>query len=628
MGRAASSWIALRALVAVAVSLVVALSGGTAHAQNEVVNSSPATGSQLEIAPDEIVIGFAEDLGDANSIVLSCEGDPVALSEPEVLDDGRTLSASVEDPIPNGTCTARWTASGVDGQASTDGVITFVLANAPVGTDAGVASTDDATSATVPAPSGSETDVSVPVDALDAVAAPEPDVVDMSVAGEGDASLWLARLLSTVGIAIFFGSLLVVTAAWPEGVEYLLTVRFLRAVWIFTLVTTVLFTALAAGAVTPDGGGIGPGSWLDLLDAGWAGRAVLIRLVLVIASAWVAFRPDRAIDPTTQLAALGVPGLATAMLGVSRTVGDLPALGVLMGVLHALAMAVWVGGAVLLARIVLSGPGEEDLVHAVRGFSRVSGPAIVVTIVTGIVQMVRLDGGALFQSGHGRVVVLKAVVVAVMIFVAIAARQFVAQRLNRAQQMTVPLSDRLRRAFGAEAAIGLVVLALSSWLLALDPPNVDAVETVDYDVRQTHLVEAAGLEIEIELTDDVVGLVGLRAVVRAPQEGLSDLAVVLTAPANELNLAGYRQPIPLAGVGTAVRDEDIGLPISVPGEWTVQVEVTTAASGSVASSPQPYLVADLDGSVASSPSTPPSVAIVTIPASDPPASDLPADDDG
>ncbi len=39
--------------------------------------------------------------------------------------------------------------------------------------------------------------------------------------------------------------------------------------------------------------------------------------------------------------------------------------------------------------------------------------------------------------------------------------------------MSVALSTRLRRAFGAEAAIGVVTLALSAWLLAFTPPNVD-----------------------------------------------------------------------------------------------------------------------------------------------------------
>ncbi len=135
------------------------------------------------------------------------------------------------------------------------------------------------------------------------------------------------------------------------------------------------------------------------------------------------------IDPVTQLAALGIPALAVATIGFSRTDMDLPILGVPLSIIHALAMAVWVGGVVLLARVVLAGPGEEDLVHAVRGFGRLSTLAIGTTIVTGIVQMVLLDGGDLFGTSHGRVMLLKTVVVAAMIFVAVSARQFVNQRL-------------------------------------------------------------------------------------------------------------------------------------------------------------------------------------------------------
>ena len=92
------------------------------------------------------------------------------------------------------------------------------------------------------------------------------------------------------------------------------------------------------------GNGLNPGGWLDLFDAGVAGQAALARLVLVIASAWVVLRPERVIDPTTQLPAIAIPTLAAVTLGLSRTAGDLAALGVIAGIAHALAMAVWIGG--------------------------------------------------------------------------------------------------------------------------------------------------------------------------------------------------------------------------------------------------------------------------------------------
>jgi copper transport protein len=599
----------------VALAAIVGLTPGSASAENSVVNSSPSNGAVLNVSPDEIVIGFADELGEDNTISVDCEAEPVTLPPPEVLDDGTTLSVEITDPLSSGTCTARWQVSNPDGEPDGRGVITFVVENAAPegGVDPDAAPDDAASTTTVastPTPTGDDTTGSA--------AADDPEIIDFSIAGQGNAAVWLTRLLSTLAIAVLFGSLVMITAAWPEGVEYLVTIKFLRAVWVIALISTLLFTGFAAASVTPDGGGspFNPSTWLDLIDAGWAGRAVLLRLVFLIASAWAAFRPERVIDPRTQLAALGIPGLCVAMIGISRTIGPLAGLGVVMGVLHALAMAVWVGGVVLLARVVLSGPGDEDLVHAVRGFSRISTPAIVVTILTGLVQMFRLDGGELFQSGHGRVLVLKTVVVAIMIFVAFSARQFVSQRLNRAQQMSIPLADRLRRAFGAEAAIGIVVLALSAWLLAFVPPNIDATPKVDYAVTQTHTDEADILDVRIRLTDDQIGLVGLEVEVRKPEENLAGLVVVFTAPPNDQNVGSIRQPVPLTEPGFAVRDEAIGLPISVAGDWTIQVTANTA-SGAVTSTAQIYTVFNLDGS---SPTTavtlPPTSLVEVVPTTD------------
>lgn len=609
-------------VVLLAIAAVVGLGAGEVSAENTVVNSSPSDGATLNVSPDEIVIGFADELGEANTISVDCEAEPVTLPRPEVLDDGTTLSVTIPDPLPRGTCTARWQVSNTDGEPDGRGVITFVIENAAPegGVDPDAAPDDSATATSVAAV---PTVAPVGGDGTDTGATDDPEIVDLSIAGRGNAAVWLTRFLSTLAIAVLFGSLVLITAAWPEGVEYLVTIKFLRAVWVIAMIATVLFTGFAAASVTPVGGGspFNPTTWLDLVDAGWAGRAVLLRLVFLIASAWAAFRPERVIDPTTQLAALGIPGLCAATIGISRTIGPLAGLGVVVGVLHALAMAVWVGGVVLLARVVLSGPGDEDLVHAVRGFSRISTPAIVVTIVTGLVQMFRLDGGELFQSGHGRVVVLKTVVVAVMIFVAFSARQFVSQRLNRAQQMSVPLADRLRRAFGAEAGIGVVVLAMSAWLLAFVPPNIDDAPTIDYAVTQTHTDESGVLDVQIRLTDDRVGLVGLEVEVREPQEDLSGLVIVFTAPPNDQNVGSIRQPVPLTGAGFAVRDEAVGLPISVAGDWTIQVEANTA-SGAVSSTPQVYSVFNLDGTAPTTAVTLPPTSLVEVVPTEVPTSDV------
>ena len=407
--------------LAVGLAAAFALLPGAAHAENSVVGSSPEDGSGIGDSPAEIQITFAEELGEVNTMVVECNTELSTIGRPRVGDDGLTLSAEVVEPLPRGTCVVRWGVSNTDGEPNGVGNITFTVENEP----AVVETTVPDTAADGTAPSGTATDGPTTGDgtAPDGSSSDNDEVADLAEVDAGQGPLWLGRLLSVFGIAVLFGSLVVIAAAWPEGVEYLLTVRFVRGAWIVAFVGTVLYLAAATAAVTDGslGSSLSPLAWLDLLDAGTAGIAALARIVFVLAAAWVAFRPDRVIDPVTQMMALGVPGLAVVTIGFSRTDTDFAIASIAMGVLHALAMAVWVGGVVLLARVVLAGPGEEDLVHAVRGFARLSNVAIGVTILTGIVQMVILDSGDLFGSSHGAVVLLKTVVVAVMVFVAMSA---------------------------------------------------------------------------------------------------------------------------------------------------------------------------------------------------------------
>ena len=610
--RPAPLQLAIGAILALCAFLVATVSGSAVAApagENTVVSSSPSDGAVLDVSPPAIIINFSQPVGEANTISVTCDAEILTLppGPPLIGDDGLSLTVDLtENPLPSGTCTIRWSVVDEDGAANGSGVITFVISNDTVTTIA----TDDAdtsTSAPAPAPTSDDTSSATITNAV--------PVSDFSVSGGGQGPVWLGRLLSTLAIAVLFGSLVTITTAWPEGVEYLVTIRFLRGAWIVAVIGTVLFTAAATAAVTDEGIGSGfsPANWGELADAGWAGRAVLARLLLVIACVWVAFRPDRAIDPTTQLAALGVPALATATIGFSRTVGDGAALGVAVGVVHAVAMAIWIGGVILLARVVLSGPGEEDLVHAVRGFSRVSIGAIIITIVSGFVQLVRLDGGDLFSSGHGRVLLLKSVVVAAMVFLAISARQIVGQRLARMHDMSVPMAGRLRRAFGAEAGIGVVTLAASAWLLAFTPNSIDDTPRIPYEVNAPISIEQNGeeaLDLVLRLTDDRVGLVGMEVDVRSPDSGLSGLTITFVAPPNDLTIGSIVQPLPLTGAGVAVRLQPVGLPFIVAGDWTVRIDANTPL-GPV-STEETLVVRNEDGSVPTTEVTLPSVNTVVV----------------
>jgi copper transport protein len=271
-------------------------------------------------------------------------------------------------------------------------------------------------------------------------------------------------------------------------------------------------------------------------------------------------------------------------------------------------MAVWLGGVILLARVVLSGPGEEDLVHAVRGFGRISILAIIVTIVTGFGQMFRLDGGDLFNNGHGRVVVLKVLLIAAMVFIGLSARQFAQQRLARSHELTVPMADRLRRAFGTEAALGLVTVMASAWLLNFSPVNVNTEPSISYKIERQ--VEKDGLDVTIKLTRDTVGRAGLEVRVNAPAEGLTGLDIILTPPDN-IEMGAIEQRVPLTGPGRAVRLESAGLPMNVAGDWTVQVNAATSV-GIVQSDPIEFEILEADGSAATTSIVVPPVVIVEI----------------
>ena len=590
------------AFTAVLIGLLTLLPG-VAHAENEVVTSEPADGTTLATSPTQIVINFTEEIGELRIVSLECNTDPITLPAPTLSGNSRVMTVAIPDALPRGLCVATWRVSDSDGEPNGSSLLSFTVDAEPAATttpadeDANTSSNGSTSASTPATTSGGDA---------------ETKTVALNRVETGTGPLWLGRVLSTLGIAAVFGALVLIAAAWPEGVEYLITVRFLRAAWVLALIGTVLFTSAAAAAVTGSslGSGFSPGAWFDLLDAGWAGRAALFRLIFVIASAWVAFRPDRVLDPATQAAALGIPALAVAMIGVGRVDGSLAALGLLLGIAHALAMAVWLGGVILLTRVVLSGPGDEDLVHAVRGFARISVIAIVVTIGTGLAQMLRLDGSDLFGSAHGLWTVLKVLLVAAMVFVGLSARQFAQKRLNRAHELTVPMADRLRRAFGTEAAIGIVTLLASSWLLSLTPANVTAEPSINYAITRTILVPEADLDVTVKLTRNSVGNSGLEVTINSPAEGLTGLEVMLTPPYNTVTGA-IVQPVPLPGAGVATRSESVGLPIIVPGDWLLRINAQTAA-GVVQSDPVLILILDETGATPTTSITIPEPILVPI----------------
>jgi copper transport protein len=541
-----------------AATLDATLDANFAEAQsvpsNSLVDSDPADGATLATSPTELRFTFTERLGSNDTLTapVACGSVPQRIGIPEVAADRLTVTVEVLAPFPRGACTISWSLRDSLNNPVSGGLITFSISSSP------------ATDSTAP---------SSPVTTTAAQGAVSPAQEPSSgVAG----ALWLGRVISTTAILALFGAIALIGLAWPEGPEYVLTRRYLQWLWAVALAGTALFVVGTVADLNgiPFGAALNPATWADLLEGDWSDRFALLRLTLVAASVWAIWTPERLIDPATQLFAVTIPGLAVVMVGLSRIGGTLAPVGVLLSITHAVAAAVWFGGALIITRVVASGPGESDLVDAIRAFNKVSMPAILLTIVTGVAQMVRLDGGRLFSSGHGQVLLFKTLVVAVMVFLAIATRQVVAARMRRARDLNFGLAARFRRAFGVEAVIGVVVLALSGWLLGLTPPQIEP--RVTYAVERQFVDRSSELDVRVLIRPSQVGLNGIRVEVLAPALGISDLRLVFLPPeGTEARI--IEQAIPLNGAGVAVLDAADGLPFDVAGQWTLQVSGITRA---------------------------------------------------
>jgi copper transport protein len=203
---------------------------------------------------------------------------------------------------------------------------------------------------------------------------------------------------------------------------------------------------------------------------------------------------------------------------------------------------------------------------------------LLLTVVTGAVQTWRLDRGALFDSSHGRVLLVKALAVGVMVFVGLATRQFVATRLRKADSMTGEMAGRLRRATGMEAAGGVLVLVLTSWLLSFTPAGlVQTGDGIDYAYTDGRFV-----------MEDAGARPHRRAHRRCGSQrhaGRGDVARDRPSPPCRSRSVRPTTRSPptvvftmteLTGIGAAVLPEAEGVPLDMAGVWTLEVSVTTA----------------------------------------------------
>ena len=226
----------------------------------------------------------------------------------------------------------------------------------------------------------------------------------------------------------------------------------------------------------------------------WAVRVLLLLLLVAFLRAWAA--REAAWTRTSAWVAVALLAAAlvvTPALSGHAAAGPGAAVGAVVGVVHFSAAAVWFGGLVLLGTCVLP-RADAGLLAAVPRFSSVAFTAMVIIVVSGMVQGWRQLGSlqAVGGTAYGRLLLAKVAVFLLLIAVAGRSRVLVRRRLTaralvgaaapeqHARGAARPgLSDDadtgslwlLRRLVLAEVVIAVVVLAVTALLGIATPPK-------------------------------------------------------------------------------------------------------------------------------------------------------------
>jgi copper transport protein len=255
----------------------------------------------------------------------------------------------------------------------------------------------------------------------------------------------VVRWLAFTCFALLIGAVAFVLWCWPAGASSPLVLRLTMGAW-SGLAGSVLGAVLLQGAY---GAGVGVGQvfWPNVLHQtlySRYGRALGIRLILVIVALFVfttILGNLRAESRRVPVAASATWGVLAAALAATWAFADHAGIGmqvplsVASDTIHLSAVAVWLGGLTMLAVIVLrrprppaakqarskiNGKAEQATAEAVRAVERFSPLALSCVgaiLLTGTYQAWRNVGSwpALFDTGYGRLLLIKIAAMCVLI---------------------------------------------------------------------------------------------------------------------------------------------------------------------------------------------------------------------
>ncbi|BBH66345.1 hypothetical protein ACTI_30300 [Actinoplanes sp. OR16] len=386
----------------------------------------------------------------------------------------------------------------------------------------------------------------------------------------------VAKYLGYVGLVFLVGPVLVLALLWPQRLSRRGPGRL---IWTgiglvagSTLLSIYLQAPYTLGTSLFD---VRVSDLRDVLGSTF-GAVMLVRLGVVIAAAFL-LRPllsgpkngESKLD-LALLGVLGVAALATWPLTGHPTASPVAGVSVVIDAIHLAAMAVWLGGLVMLFAFLLPQANGRELGAILPIWSRWAATAVGALIFAGVVQALievsTLDG--LINSTYGRLILVKVALAAIVIGVAAYSRKLVKDR--SAEEHPGPL----RRIVFAELAITAVVLGVTAALVQIAPPRTaEAAETGAASTTVTQTLTSDKMALQVDVFPAAVGNNSIHLYAYTPDN--KPLPVVEWKATAALEAKGIEPiEIPLLRITDFHAIGDIALPQA--GDWTFKFTARTS----------------------------------------------------
>lgn len=544
----------------------------TAGAHATLLESVPANGATLDRAPERVELTFNEAVEAKFGAfrVVDARGDRVdddTIGRPTK----QRLAVGLRPGLPDGSYAATYRVVSADGHPIVGG-ISFAIG----------------------APSaGGAVDVSR---VLTDAAAP---------AGIGTA-LSVARAARYAGIAAVVGLVAFLLVAWRpvrragETAETLTRPidRWARAAALLGAVGVAATFVLQGANVAGTGviAALKPAAWGDVARTHtglWllVALGLLLVLAVLLPRAAGALRAGRVTAVTATVVGLTLLLAATPALGGHAAASHPAGPMVVLQTVHVVAIGAWLGGLLLLGLLLRTVRSETDVadsrtrlrVALLHGFGPLAIGSVLALIVAGVVlSIVQLSAVSdLIDSAYGRAILLKALLTAAAVAVALVQRRRMTPRVAAALAGTSSdtVDRTIRRLIAVEVGLLAAVLAATGALAGYGQPGrtssaaASAAPVPAGPVVREVTVDGQRL-LRIELDPGVVGAndITVRAVGidgRPDRQG-RDLRVRLTGPDRQQ----LDPPLRRASRGRWVAR---GVPLAPAGTWSARIQLRTSA---------------------------------------------------